>query len=324
MASDHTLSPAVLPAASQPSAVAAEEPRIVLSFDVEEHYRIEAAAGLTISPEYKAHCRVRLDVSTRWILERLARDGVRATFFIVGRIAEHNPDLIRDIHRAGHEVASHGWDHRRVHHFTPETFREDLRRSKGALEQLTGKAVAGYRAPTFSVTRQTAWALDVLAEEGFRYDSSVYPVRHDRYGVPGAPRTPFRAGERRDILELPPATLSLMGFILPMGGGGTFRLFPLAFMKKAIAQVCRAGGLPTAMLYFHPWEFDLEQERLPLGVLSRFRTYNGIAASRGRLDRLMSEGRTFVRAIDIVDNLCARTEPLPRFAVRADREETLA
>jgi polysaccharide deacetylase family protein (PEP-CTERM system associated) len=309
-------SPAIVPSELQPSPVLAEEPRIVLSFDVEEHYRIEAAAKLTISPEYKAHCRERLDVSTRWILERLARDNVRATFFIVGLIAEHNPALIRDIHRAGHEVASHGWDHRRVHHFTPATFQEDLRRSKGALEQLTGCAVAGYRAPTFSIMRQTAWALDVLAEGGFRYDSSVYPVRHDRYGVPGAPRTPFRgAGPHRDILELPPATLSLIGFTMPMGGGGTFRLFPLGFMKKAIAQVCRAGGLPMAMLYFHPWEFDLEQQQLPLRGLSRFRTYNGIAASRGRLDRLLSEGRTFVRAIDLVEDLGARTEPLPRFAV---------
>lgn len=313
-------SPAVHPAARPPAAPVAEEARIVLSFDVEEHYRIEAAAGLTISPEYKAHCRERLDVSTRWILERLARDGVRATFFVVGRIAEHNPDLIREIHRAGHEVASHGWDHRRVHHFTPETFRADLRRSKDALEGLTGEAVAGYRAPTFSIMRQTAWALDVLAEEGFRYDSSVYPVRHDRYGVPGAPRTPFRAGgRRRDILELPPATLRLMGFLVPMGGGGTFRLFPLVCMKKAITQVCQAGGLPTAMLYFHPWEFDVEQDQLPLRSLSRFRTYNGIAASRDRLDRLMSEGRIFARAIDVVEELDAGADALPRFAV--DRNE---
>ncbi len=309
-------SPAVLPSALPPSSLPAEEPRIVLSFDVEEHYRIEAAAKLTISPEYKAHCRERLDVSTRWILERLARDNVHATFFIVGRIAEHNPALIRAIHQAGHEVASHGWDHRRVHHFTPETFREDLRRSKGALEQLTGCAVAGYRAPTFSIMRQTAWALDVLAEEGFRYDSSVYPVRHDRYGVPGAPRTPFRgSGPHRDILELPPATLSLMGFTMPMGGGGTFRLFPLGFMKKAITQVCRKGGLPAAMLYFHPWEFDLEQQQLPLRGLSRFRTYNGISASRGRLGRLLSEGHTFVRAIDLVEDLEARAELLPHFTV---------
>ncbi len=319
---DAPASPAALVAPRTPLDLPrAEKARIVLSFDVEEHYRIEAAAGLTVSPQYEAHCRERLDVSTRWILERLAAGGVRATFFIVGQIAEHNPALIRDIHRAGHEVASHGWDHRRVHHFTPETFREDVRRSKGALEQLTGHAVAGYRAPTFSIMRQTAWALDVLAEEGFLYDSSVYPVRHDRYGVPGGPRHPYWArGRKREILELPPATLRMMGFVLPMGGGGTFRLFPLFLMKKAIAQVFRAGGPPTAMLYFHPWEFDAEQERLPLSALSRFRTYNGIAASRGRLDNLMSEGRSFVRAIDVVQAVQGRVGSLPRFGVATGPE----
>ncbi len=299
-----------------PALPRAEQARIILSFDVEEHHRIEAAAGLTVSPQYEAHCRERLDVSTRWILERLAAGGVRATFFIVGKIAEHNPALIRDIHRGGHEVASHGWDHRRVHHFTPETFREDLRRSKGALEQLTGEAVAGYRAPTFSIMRDTAWALDVLAEEGFLYDSSIYPVRHDRYGVPGAPRTPFRArGREHDILELPPATLRMMGFVLPMGGGGTFRLFPLFLMKKAIAQVGRVGAPPTAMLYFHPWEFDAEQEQLPLGRLNGFRTYHGIGSSRGRFDRLLGEGRTFVRAIDVAEELRSAADSLPSFGL---------
>jgi polysaccharide deacetylase family protein (PEP-CTERM system associated) len=285
---------------------------------VEEHYRIEAAAGLPIPAPYKVHCRERLDVATRWVLDRLARSEARATFFIVGKVAEHNPDLIRAVHRAGHEVASHGWDHRRVHHFTPETFREDLRRSKRALEDVTGAAVVGYRAPTFSIVRQTAWALDVLAEEGFLYDSSVYPVRHDRYGVPGAPRTPFRArGDRCEILELPPATLRVLGAVLPMGGGGTFRLFPLFLLRRAIAQVCRAGGPPTAVLYFHPWEFDADQRRLPLGRLSAFRTYHGVAAARQRLDRLIGEGRSFVLAVDVAEGLRAAADSLPVFGVGA-------
>src|SRR5213078_4593766 len=144
------------------------------------------AAGLAVTPSLEAHCCERLDVSTRWLLDLLGEAGVQATFFIVGKIAQKNPDLVRRIARAGHEVASHSWDHRRVHHFTPEQFREDVRLSKDALEQITGEAVAGYRAPTFSIVRQTGWALDVLAEMGLRYDSSVYPVRHDRYGVPDA------------------------------------------------------------------------------------------------------------------------------------------
>src|SRR5262245_39111127 len=137
---------------------------LVLSFDVEEHDRIEAATGLAVAPELKAHYRERLDVSTRWLLDVLAEAGQQATFFLVGEIARHNPGLIRDVHRAGHEVASHGWDHRRVHHFTPASFREDVRKSREALEDVTGEGVVGYRAPTFSVMRETAWALDVLAE----------------------------------------------------------------------------------------------------------------------------------------------------------------
>src|SRR5262249_12076429 len=146
---------------------------------------------LTIAPGLKAQYRDRMDSSTRWLLERLDSSAIKATFFIVGEIALHNAALVRSIHRAGHEVASHGWDHRRLHHFTRVSFREDVRQSRDALEQVTGQAVVGYRAPTFSIVRQTAWAIDVLAELDMVYDSSVYPVRHDRYGVAGAPRFPF-------------------------------------------------------------------------------------------------------------------------------------
>jgi hypothetical protein len=154
----------------------------------------------------------------------------------------------------------------------------------------------------------------VLAEEGFLYDSSIYPVRHDRYGVPEAPRTPFRArGREREILELPPATLKALGWVLPMGGGGAFRLFPLWCLRKAIAQVTAAAAPAAAMLYFHPWEFDVEQRRLPLRRLGRFRTYHGIAAARGRLDRLL-DGRRFVRAIDAVEGLRPHVAALPCFA----------
>src|SRR5205085_960868 len=143
-------------------------------------------------------------------------------------IARHSPQLIRAIHRDGHEVASHGWDHRRVSTMTPEEFRLDVRQSKDALEQVTGDAVVGYRAPTFSIGHANAWAIDVLAEEGFVYDSSIFPVRHDRYGVPSAPRSPYRIqGLTRSLCELPPATISLLGMNVPMGGGGYFRLFPL-------------------------------------------------------------------------------------------------
>jgi polysaccharide deacetylase family protein (PEP-CTERM system associated) len=297
----------------------------VISFDVEEHYRIEAAAGIRLDPALRAHYRDRVEPSTRWILERLEEADVKATFFVVGQIAGDNPRLVRAIHEAGHEIASHGWDHQRVVNFTPDTFREDLLRSKDALEQATGEAVLGYRAPTFSVMRQTAWALDVLAEVGFAYDSSIYPVRHDRYGVAAAPRGPFLAvGEGSAMLELPPATLRLLKVNLPMGGGGYFRLFPLFFTEWAIRQAERKCSPPVGMLYFHPWEFDPEQERLPLGWLKRWRTYVGLGRSRGRLTALLGRHR-FVRAIDAAERLQGRPELLPRFPLAAvATEATLA
>ncbi|HTU89674.1 MAG TPA: XrtA system polysaccharide deacetylase [Gemmataceae bacterium] len=276
---------------------------IILSFDIEEHDRIEAARGLTINCQQQAHYRQRMDYATRWLLDQLAARFVRATFFIVGQIAESNPGLVRAIADAGHEVASHSWDHRRVHHFTPATFRDDVRRSKDALEQVTGSAVVGFRAPTFSIVRQTLWAIDVLAELGLRYDSSIYPVRHDRYGIPDAPRWPFFAkGEQHTLLELPPATWRVLGANLPVGGGGYFRLFPLAVMRRGLVQTLRQGQPPVAMLYFHPWEFDPDQERLPLSRLSRFRTYVGLSRSRRRLATLLDQ-HVFVRAVDVAESL---------------------
>jgi polysaccharide deacetylase family protein (PEP-CTERM system associated) len=291
--------------------------QIVLSFDVEEHDRIEAAAGLAVGPALKAHYRERLGDSTRWLLDELGRAEVRATFFVVGQVAEHAPGLVRAVAAAGHEVASHGWDHRRALTMTPDEFRADVRRSKDALEQVTGAAVVGYRAPTFSIVPRTAWALDVLAEEGLAYDSSIYPVRHDRYGVPGAPRAPFLArGERHAILELPPMTLRVGGVKVPMGGGGYFRLFPLWLTELALWQTASDCRPAAAVLYFHPWEFDPGQARLPLGRLQRFRTYVGLGRTRGRLTELLARYR-FTRAVDLVDELDACRDELPDYRMAA-------
>lgn len=281
------------------------QPRIILSFDVEEHDRIEAARGLTVGGRQQAHYRQRMDYATRWLLDQLGERGVLATFFVVGEIAVSNPRLVRAIADAGHEVGSHSWDHRRVHHFNPATFREDVRQSKDALEQVAGTPVIGFRAPTFSIVRETLWAIDVLAEVGMLYDSSIYPVRHDRYGMPDAPRWPFLArGETCSLLELPPATWRVLGTNLAVGGGGYFRLFPLALMQRGLAQTRRQGQPPVAMLYFHPWEFDAEQERLPLSPLNRFRTYVGLSRSRGRLTTLLAQ-HTFERAVDVAESLNA-------------------
>jgi polysaccharide deacetylase family protein (PEP-CTERM system associated) len=285
---------------------------IVLSFDVEEHHRIEAAAGYECPAPWRHEYAKRMESSTRRLLDLLAKHDAKATFFIVAQIAAERPGLVRDIHGAGHEVAAHSWDHQRVQRFTPAGFAEDLRKSKDALEQAAGVAVRGFRAPTFSITRQTAWAIDVLAEVGFDYDSSVFPVRHDRYGVHDAPRTPFRiVGQRSRLVELPPTTLRYFGMNVPVAGGGYFRLFPLAMMEAGIRQTTKLQPA-AAMLYFHPWEFDPNQPRLPLSRLSRFRTYVGMPRSTARLVRLLRRYR-FHRAIDVVEGLKGQT--LPEFAI---------
>jgi polysaccharide deacetylase family protein (PEP-CTERM system associated) len=304
--------PATSPPGAAPAAGTVRDLQVVLSFDVEEHFRIEAAAGVAVDPALQEEYAGRVLTATEWVFDQLNDFGIKATFFVLGVVARRHPGLVRALRRAGHEVASHGWDHRRRHQLTPDSFREDIRRSKDVLEQLTGSSVLGYRAPTFSVVRQTAWAIDVLAELGLLYDSSVYPVRHDRYGVPAAPRWPFRArGREHTLLEIPPATLRLPGLNLPAGGGWCFRLLPLAVMEWALRQTARDGRPPVAVLYFHPWEFDPTQPRLPLDGLDRFRTYGGLGRSRARLRALLARHR-FNRAADVARRL-APGEALPCF-----------
>ncbi len=287
----------------------------VASFDVEEHHRIEAAVGLPVSAELRTDYAARMEAATRHLLDQLAAAQVTATFYVVGEIARSHPKLVRDIHEAGHEVGSHSWDHRRVHRFSPGSFRDDLRTSKDALEQVTGSAVFGFRAPTFSVMRETGWAIDVLAECGFEYDSSIFPVRHDRYGIPDAPRVPFIAlGREREILELPPLTYRIAGMNLPVAGGGYFRLFPLFVMRAGLRRAARSAVPQVGMLYFHPWEFDPDQPKLPLKRLARWRTYIGVRKTTARLARLLGEF-PFRRAIDAVRDLKASGAELPRFKI---------
>lgn len=288
---------------------------VVITFDVEEHDRIEAAAGWECPPELKRAYADRMEAATRRLLDQLAAAGdVKATFFVVGRIAETHPRLVRDIAAAGHEVGSHSYDHRRVHRHTPASLADDLRRSVDTLEQAAGVPVVGYRAPTFSITRETGWAGDVLAQSGVRYDSSVFPVRHDRYGVPDAPRTPFWLASRAGrVLELPPLTYRTLGVNLPVAGGGYFRLFPPAVMRAGVRQI-DATDPPVAVLYFHPWEFDPGQPKIPLGRLSRWRTYVGIGKSVGRLQALLDRYRgRFRRAIDVAEEFAAAADRLPEF-----------
>lgn len=288
----------------------------IASIDVEEHYRIEAAVGLEIGPDQKAEYGRRMESATRRLLDQFAEAGAKGTFYIVGEISRSHPQLVKDIAAAGHEIGSHSWDHRMVSRFTPEAFREDLRKSKDALEQAAGAPVVGFRAPTFSVSRRTPWAIDALVDCGFEYDSSIFPVRHDRYGIPDAPRGPFLAkGESREILELPPLTYRIAGANLPVAGGGYFRLFPLAVMLAGIRQCARTESpAAAAMLYFHPWEFDPEQPRLPLGRLSRWRSYVGMGKSERRLATVL-KSFAFTRAIDAVRAIRESGVELPRFSL---------
>jgi polysaccharide deacetylase family protein (PEP-CTERM system associated) len=288
---------------------------VVLSIDLEEHHRIEAASGLKIDSRLQNHYRERMRIVTEWLLEQFDERRILATFFILGEIAKSDPNLVRSIAEAGHEVACHGWDHRRIIGMDRPMFWEDVHRSKEAIEQASGSPVVGYRAPTFSIVRRTAWAIDVLAEAGLLYDSSIYPIRHDRYGVPDAPRHPFLArGVDREILEIPPATLRLGGMNIPIGGGGYFRLLPYPITKLALTMSRRDRRCVGSMLYFHPWEFDPEQPLLPLRGLSRSRTYLGIRRGRRRLIRLMSEF-SFIRGVDLARLLIARPDRLPRFSL---------
>ncbi len=283
-----------------------------LSFDVEEHDRIETAAHLSVGAELKETYARRMEDTTNWLLDQLGARGIRATFFVVGQIARSHPRLVRRMAEEGHEVGSHSWEHKRVHQFDASSFREDLRRSMDALSEVTGQPVVGFRAPTFSVVRQTSWAIDVLAEAGLLYDSSIFPVRHDRYGVPEAPRSAFIVeGERNELLELPLLTLRALGQNLPVAGGGYFRLFPLAVMQRGIRQAARRSHSP-AVLYFHPWEFDPDQPRLPLSRLSRFRTYVGVKRTRGRLVKLL-DGYQFTPMRELAQQIAQKRDELPRF-----------
>lgn len=262
----------------------------LLSFDVEEHFQIEAARGHVPRASWEG-LESRVERNIDRLLENLHETGAKATFFTLGWIARRHRAMVGRIAVAGHEVACHGELHDRLHAMCPMTLREDLRESCGILEEITGSAVRGYRAPTFSLTRQTAWAVDVLAEHGIEYDSSVQPIRHPQYGERKAPRGCYRlmgpgGGE---VAEIPPLTWQTGPMRWPVAGGGYFRLLPLAMMRRGIEQMNRCGE--PAMLYFHPWEFDPDQPRMPLSRAARWRTYVGMDRTRSRLLRLLETYR---------------------------------
>ncbi len=262
----------------------------VLTVDVEEYYHA-VEVGHAAGRDGGARLPSRVVAQTERLLEVLDAHGARGTFFTLGTVARRFPRLVRTITERGHELASHGWDHTPVFALGAERFRRDVRRSKLALEQAAGEAVHGYRAPVYSIRSDTPWALTILAEEGYRYDSSVHPIAHDRYGHPDAPRFPHVAlarGQTR-LWEVPVGTARFAGTNLPVGGG-FFRLFPLPLLRAAIASVNRADGHPL-VFYVHPWEFDPEQPRLPMSWPHRFRHYVGLGRAEGRLRGLLASFR---------------------------------
>ena len=214
---------------------------------------------------------------------------MKATFFVLGWAAERHPAMVRRIVEGGHEVASHGYNHRRVFEQSPEEFRADVRKTKALLEEISGQPVHGYRAASFSIDTRTPWAFVILAEEGHHYSTSLYPIRHDHYGAPEAPRHPHRPLAQAHLLEIPITTANLAGHRLPAGGGGYFRLLPFFVSRQLIARVNRAERRPC-IFYFHPWELDPKQPRLEGAPFrSRFRHYVRLASMEARLERLLRE-----------------------------------
>lgn len=259
-----------------------------MTIDVEEYFHANVFDGTpTRLAGDQLESRVRR--STDRVLSLLADANVRASFFVLGSVADRHPDLVKAIARAGHEIASHGQAHQLVFDQTPAVFREDVRRAKGTLESLTGAEVQGYRAPSYSVTTRSLWALDVLADEGFRYDASVFPIHHDRYGIPGAPRH-AHAIERggATLIEAPPSTVRVGGLNLPVAGGGYFRLLPYAWTTWGIGRLNSVECKP-AIFYIHPWEMDAEQPRLPLSRASAWRHYANLTKTEGRFTRLLRD-----------------------------------
>jgi polysaccharide deacetylase family protein (PEP-CTERM system associated) len=268
--------------------------RNALSVDVEDWFQV-GAFETTIDKASWDNRLHRVERNTDAVMALFDEAGVKATFFTLGWVATRYPALIRRIAEAGHEVASHGWDHLRVFRMTPEQFADDLRRARFALEDATGSVITGYRAPSFSIDLRTPWAHDVLAEAGYAYSSSVAPVPHDHYGWPEAPRFAFRPIENSDLIELPVTTVQLGQRNFAAGGGGFFRLFPYRLSQWAIRRVNRHDRRP-AIFYFHPWEIDPDQPRVRDAPLkSRLRHYSNLDRMAGKLKRLLRDfewGRT--------------------------------
>lgn len=261
----------------------------ILTVDVEDYFHVSAFANAINRNAWDSfNCRV--EHNTQRLLNLFETKQVKGTFFVLGWVAERYPALVKEIVSRGHEVASHGFSHQLVYEQTPDVFREETRRSKILLEDLAQTPIRGYRAASYSITKKSLWALDILCELGFEYDSSIYPVYHDRYGIPDAIREPhiLTAPNGGTIIELPLSYISLMGARVPISGGGYFRLFPYWFTRRCIRTINRSNKLPV-IFYLHPWEIDADQPRVSASAFSRFRHYNNLDKCFTRLNNLLDD-----------------------------------
>ncbi|GAA3978256.1 XrtA system polysaccharide deacetylase [Allohahella marinimesophila] len=259
-----------------------------MTIDVEDYFHVAALAESIKVDEWDAHeCRV--EANTDALLALFDEKRIKSTFFVLGWVAERYPDLVKRIATAGHEVASHGFSHQLVYNQTPEIFRDETKRSKDLLEQLIQAPVDGYRAASYSITAQSRWALDILVELGFVWDSSIFPVNHDRYGMPGTPELPYRlkTDNGGEIVEFPLSTAKLLGRTIPIAGGGYFRLFPYWFSRWGLGSINRQKE--PFIFYLHPWEIDTDQPRVKASAFSTFRHYNNLDKCMDRLRRLTDD-----------------------------------
>lgn len=273
----------------------------VFSVDVEDYFHVAAFSKVVSRNDWDAY-ESHVVKNTHVILDMLDKYQISATFFVLGWVCEKNPELIKTIHSKGHEIASHGYSHEMIYEQTPEKFEAEVKYSKMLLEDAIGEKVRGYRAASYSITKKSLWALDILAENGFEYDSSIFPVRHDNYGLPSSPVVPYKikTGGGKEIIEFPLTSLNVFGYRLPIAGGGYFRFFPYWFVRNALKYINSRFNQPF-VFYIHPWEIDINQPKIKAGLKSQFRHYNNLNKCEARLENLFNDF-SFGTFSDLINN----------------------
>lgn len=260
----------------------------ILTIDVEDYFQVASLSKSISVNEWESITPRVVNNSTR-LLDLFDEMDVKVTHFVLGWVAERFPDLVKEIHARGHEIASHGYSHQLIYDQSPEVFHAETLKSKSILEDIIGEPVLGYRAASYSITSKSLWALDILVEAGFKYDSSIFPVRHDRYGIPGTPTVPYilTAPSGGKLIEIPLSTYNFLGYTLPVSGGGYFRLYPYYLTKFFLRSLNKTGK--SFVFYLHPWEIDPDQPRVKASWLSEFRHYNNLDKCHNRLHKLIND-----------------------------------